>query len=149
MTEQSPDNALMAMILRRCGLDERALPLLGAIESAAWCFIGEETELDTIRDALALVGCPPEDWQAARRTAPPALHDLLLALISARTGDVPADVIASFAADSLRTAILIEDAFRRGHQLALEHQTPRAPSRWVTAQRRPRPRSASAGRSAL
>jgi len=122
----APDTALMTL-LRRCGLDDRAVPLLAAIESAAWCFVGDETSVDRVRDTLALLDRDVDAWVAARTGAPPSLRELLRALIRARAGDIPPDVIAGFAADAIRTAILIEDAFRRGHQLALDHHTPRPP----------------------
>lgn len=128
MTHETPDNTLIAMILRRCGLDDHALPLLGAIESAAWSFVGEETDVDGVRQALALLGRDQEAWIDARTGASPALRELLRAMIRARASSVPTDVVASFAVDAIRTAILIEDAFRRGHQLALEGP-PRPPAR--------------------
>jgi hypothetical protein len=123
------DHALMAMILRRCGLGEPAVPLLAAIEAAAWHLIAEATEVDTIRRTLALLDQGDEAWIAARTGASPALRELLRAMIRARADQVPPDVVVGFAADALRTAILIEDAFRRGHQLALDHRPPPAPPR--------------------
>lgn len=126
MTPAAPDNALIALLLRRCGLDAGAVPLLADIESAAWRFIGEETCVDRVRGVLALLERDVDAWADARADASPAERALLRALIRARARAVPADVVTGFTADAIRTAILIEDAFRRGHQLA-RHTPPRAP----------------------
>ncbi|MBL9105274.1 MAG: hypothetical protein JNL82_30285 [Myxococcales bacterium] len=120
------DNSLMLLLLRRCGLDERAVPLLAALEQAAWRFIGETTSVERVREVLALIDGEVEAWAAARAAATPAERELLRAMIRARAGEVPADVVAGFTADAVRVAILIEDAFRRGHELALD-RPPRAP----------------------
>lgn len=121
------DNALIALLLRRCGLGERAVPLLTALEAAAWRFIAEETRVEQVRGVLAVLTQDVDAWAAARGDASPAARELLRAMIRARAGDVPADVVTGFTGDAIRTAILIEDAFRRGHQLAVDHPPPRAP----------------------
>lgn len=109
----TPDNSLMALIVRRCGLDAAAADQLQRIEAAAWDLVADGVTPDVLRAVLATIaGVAP-----APTGLPPRARRLLRKFALAQAGGVPADVVASFTEDALRLALLIDDAFHRGHAL--------------------------------
>jgi hypothetical protein len=109
----TPDNSLMALIVRRCGLDAAAADLLQRIEAAAWDLVADGVTPDVLRAVLAVIA----DVSTAPAGLPPRARRLLRKFAHAREAGVPADVVASFTEDALRLALLIDDAFQRGHAL--------------------------------
>ncbi|WAS99409.1 hypothetical protein [Nannocystis punicea] len=117
----TPDNSLMALIVRRCGLDAAAADLLQRIEAAAWDLVADGVTPDVLRAVLAVLA----DVSPAPAGLPPRARRLLRKFARAREAGVPADVAASFTEDALRLALLIDDAFQRGHALGrAEAMTP-------------------------
>jgi hypothetical protein len=51
----TPDNSLMALIVRRCGLDAAASEQLQRIEAAAWDLVADGVTPDVLRAVLAVV----------------------------------------------------------------------------------------------
>jgi hypothetical protein len=112
-TTALPENPLMNMLLRRCGLDERAFGSLHGVEAAAWDAVVDHTEADILRRVLASIGAEAEPTE---ELPAPALR-LLGALATARLAGVPSDVLSSFTDDALRTALMVWDAFQRGYDV--------------------------------
>lgn len=112
-TPALPENPLMTMLLRHCGLDERAFGSLHGVEAAAWDAVVDHTEAALLRRVLASIGgaSPPGG------ELPAPILRLLGALDTARTAGVPGDVLATFTDDALRTALMVWDAFQRGYDL--------------------------------
>ncbi|MBZ5710387.1 hypothetical protein [Nannocystis pusilla] len=123
----TPDNSLMALIVRRCGLDALAAEQLQRIEAAAWDLVADGVTPDVLRAVLATIA----GVATAPSGLPPRARRLLRKFARAQALGVPADVLASFTEDALRLALLIDDAFHRGHALGrAEATTPiEAPAR--------------------
>jgi len=109
----TPDNSLMALIVRRCGLDTAAADQLQRIEAAAWDLVADGVTPDVLRAVLATIA----GVAAAPTGLPPRARRLLRKFAHAQACGVPADVVASFTEDALRLALLIDDAFHRGHAI--------------------------------
>lgn len=112
-THSLPENPLMNMLLRRCGLDERAFGSLHGVEAAAWDAVVDHTEAEVLRRVLASISA---ELPMQGELPAPALR-LLGALDTARGAGVPIDVLASFTDDALRTALMVWDAFQRGYDV--------------------------------
>jgi hypothetical protein len=125
-TTTSPENALMAMIVRRCNLDADATAQLLRVEAAAWDFVADDPSTDLVRHVLAVVGTAATEPAA---TTTPSARRLLRAHGRARQAGVPADVLVGFTEESLRMALLLHDAFRRGFQLGQAQRPARTPGR--------------------
>jgi hypothetical protein len=108
------ENALMAMILRRCNLGAAAEQRLEHLEAAAWDFIAEEPTGEQLRHVLTAVGARATP---AETSETPSARRLLRAHERAQQAGVPPDVLLGFTEESLRMALLLRDAFRRGYQL--------------------------------
>jgi hypothetical protein len=115
----TPDNSLMALIVRRCGLDAVASELLQRIEAAAWDLVADGVTPDVLRAVLAVVA----DVAPAPAGLPFRARRLLRKFARARDAGVPPDVVSSFTEDALRMALLIDDAFHRGHALGRAEAT--------------------------
>lgn len=124
----TPDNSLMALIVRRCGLDAAAADQLQRIEAAAWDLVADGVTPDVLRTVLAVnAGAAPIPLGL-----PPRARRLLRKSAHARAAGVPDDVVASFTEDALRLALLIDDAFHRGHAIGRAEATApvEAPGTW-------------------
>ena len=130
-TAALPDNPLMHMLLRRCGLDERAFGSLHSVEAAAWDAVVDHTESEVLRRVLASINAgPPVSGQL-----PEPAQRLVGALDTARLAGVPSDVLASFTDDALRTALMVWDAFQRGYDVG-RAEASNPPARRSPLQRR-------------
>lgn len=112
-TAAPPENPLMTMLLRRCGLDERAFGSLHRVESAAWDAVVDHTEAEVLRRVLASIAA----GSAPAGELPAAARRLVGAVDTARLAGVPDDVLSSFTDDALRTALMVWDAFQRGYDV--------------------------------
>ncbi len=119
-TPALPENPLMNMLLRRCGLDERAFGSLHGVEAAAWDVVVDHTEAELLRRVLASI----DTASPLAGELPEPILRLLGALDTARIAGVPGDVLATFTDDALRTALLVWDAFQRGYDLGRAQASP-------------------------
>ena len=115
----TPDTSLMALIVRRCGLDAAATEQLQRIEAAAWDLVADGVTPDVLRAVLAVVA----DVAPTPTGLPPRARRLLRKFAHARDAGVPADVVACFTEDALRMALLIDDAFHRGQAIGRAEAT--------------------------
>lgn len=131
-TPALPENPLMTMLMRRCGLDERAFDSLHGVEAAAWDAVGDHTAAGVLRHVLAsLDGGPPVLGEL-----PAPVERLLATLAAARRAGVPDDVLASFTDDALRTALMVWDAFQRGYDVGRAESGPAPVRRPLPTRRR-------------